>query len=168
MNMSKKIIILLSWATVLLWLLIIFSLSSQPGPKSNDLSKSVTKQIVKATGKVIVQNTYIKPRKNIMNKLNNLVRKYAHVVVYLVLGILVINAFVVSGIRDCKAFIFSLIFCFFYAASNEIHQLFIPGRGAKATDVLIDGIGALIGIGLYKFIFKIYYTVKPKPSPKQL
>jgi len=64
--------------------------------------------------------------------------------------------------------IFSLIFCLFYAASDEIHQLFVPGRGAKATDVLIDGIGALIGIGLYKFIFKLYYTVKKIPSPKQL
>ncbi|WP_041741508.1 VanZ family protein [Caldicellulosiruptor kronotskyensis] len=166
--MSKKIITLLSWATVHLWLLIIFSLSSQPGPKSNDLSKSVTKQIVKATQKVIVQNTYIKPRKNIMNKLNNLVRKYAHVVMYLVLGILVINAFVISGIRAYKAFIFSLIFCLFYAASDEIHQLFVPGRVAKVTDVLIDGIGALIGIGLYKFIFKIYYTLKTKSSTKQL
>lgn len=103
-----------------------------------------------------------------MNKLNNLIRKYAHVVVYLVLGMLVMNAFVVSGIRGCKTFVFSLTFCFFYAASDEIHQLFVPGRGAKATDVLIDSIGALIGIGLYKFIFKIYSTLKPKPSPKRL
>lgn len=159
----RKMITFLSWATVILWLLIIFSLSSQPGPKSNGLSKSVTKQIIKATQKVVVPNNYIKPRRNIMNKLNNLIRKYAHVVVYLVLGMLVMNAFVVSGIRGYKAFVFSLIFCFFYAASDEIHQLFVPGRGAKATDVLIDSIGALIGIGLYKFIFKTYHTLKPKP-----
>ncbi|BCS80375.1 VanZ family protein [Anaerocellum diazotrophicum] len=166
--MSNRTISLISWATVILWLLIIFFLSSQPGTKSNDFSKSVTKHIIKATQKVIVPNSYIKSRKNIITKLNNLVKKYAHVVMYLVLGILVINAFVVSGIRGCKAIIFSLIFCLFYAASDEIHQLFVPGRGAKATDVLIDGIGALIGIGIYKFIFKIYYTVKTKSSPKQL
>lgn len=89
-------------------------------------------------------------------------------IVYLVLGIFVINAFVVSGIRGYKAFFFSLIFCLLYAASDEIHQLFVQGRGAKATDVLIDSIGALIGIGIYNIIYKVYYKLKTKPSPKQL
>lgn len=50
-----KMITFISWATVILWLLIVFSLSSQPGPKSNDLSKSLTKQIIKATQKVVVR-----------------------------------------------------------------------------------------------------------------
>jgi len=164
--MRKNAFILLYWATVILWLLVIFSLSSQPGTKSNDLSKSVTKQIIKATGKVIVPNTAIntaiKPRKNLINKLNNLFRKYAHGVVYLVLGMLVINAFAVSEIRGCKAFIFSLIFCLIYAASDEIHQLFVPGRGAKETDVLIDALGAVIGMLVYNIICRLFYRKKSK------
>lgn len=120
----------------------------------------MTKQIIKATGKVIVPNTAIKPRKNIMNKLNNLIRKYAHMILYLVLGILVINAFILSGIRGYKAFIFSLIFCFFYATSDEIYQLFVPGRGAKATDVLIDALGAVIGMLVYNIICRLFYRKK--------
>lgn len=148
-------------------MMVIF-LSSQPGTKSNDLSKSVTKQIIKAIGKVIVPNTYIKPRKNVMNKLSNLVRKYAHVILYLVLGILVINAFVVNEIRGCKAFFFSLIFCLLYVASDEIHQLFVQGRGAKATDILIDSIGVLIGMEIYSIVYKVCCTIKTKPSPKKL
>ncbi len=78
------------------------------------------------------------------------------------------NAFIMSGVKGYKAFVFSLIFCILYAITDEIHQLFVPGRGTEVTDVLIDGIGALIGIGLYKFIFKIYCAVKTKPLPKQL
>ncbi|WPX08491.1 VanZ family protein [Anaerocellum danielii] len=144
-------------------MLIIFSLSSQPAKESNELSKSVTKQIIKATQKVGVPNVQIEPRKNIINKLNDVVREYAHAMVYLVLGILVANAFVVSGIKGSKSFLFFLLFCILYAITDEIHQLFVPGRGTEVYDVLIDGIGALIGIGLYKFIFKIYHTLKPKP-----
>lgn len=164
--MNNRLIPLLSWATVILWLLIIFFLSSQPAKKSNELSKTVTKQIIKATQKVVVPNNYIKPQRNVTNKLNNLIRKYAHAVVYLVLGILVMNAFIMSGVKGYKAFVFSFTFCFFYATGDEIHQLFVPGRWAKATDVLIDSIGALIGIGLYKIVFKIYHTLKPKPLSK--
>jgi len=145
---------------VILWLLVIFSLSSQPGPESNNLSKTVTKQIVKTTQKVIVSEEAIKPRKNLINKLNNLIRKYAHGVVYLVLGMLVMIAFTVSGIRGCKAFIFSLIFCLIYAASDEIHQLFVPGRGAKETDVLIDALGAVIGMLVYNIICRLFYRKK--------
>lgn len=32
------------------------------------------------------------------------------------------------------------------AFSDEIHQLFTPGRGAKLTDVLIDSIGIVIAL----------------------
>ena len=33
-----------------------------------------------------------------------------------------------------------------YAASDEIHQSFVPGRGPAVTDVLLDSAGALCGI----------------------
>ncbi|WAM34042.1 VanZ family protein [Caldicellulosiruptor morganii] len=128
----------------------------------------MTKQIVKATQKVSIHNVQIESRRNALKKLNDVIRKYAHVIVYLVLGILVINAFVIRGSKGCKAFFFSLIFCFLYAATDEIHQIFVSGRGAKATDVLIDGIGALMGIVIYKFMFKIYQKTKTESSPKRL
>ncbi|WAM33627.1 VanZ family protein [Caldicellulosiruptor morganii] len=166
--MNKKTHKLLSWIIVILWLLIIFSLSSQPAKDSNRLSESVTKQVVKATQKVSIPNIQIEPRRNALKKLNDVIRKYAHVAVYLVLGILVINAFVISGIKGCKAFFFSLMFCFLYAATDEIHQVFVPGRGAKATDVLIDGIGAFTGIIIYELIFKICQKTKTESSSKRL
>ncbi len=79
--MNNKIISLLSWATVILWLLVIFSLSSQPGTKSNELSKKVTKQIIKTTEKVVMLNDSNKPKTNLVNKLNDVVREYAHAAV---------------------------------------------------------------------------------------
>jgi VanZ family protein len=40
----------------------------------------------------------------------------------------------------------SILFAVFYGASDEIHQLFTPGRHAQVTDVLIDGFGASLFI----------------------
>lgn len=40
----------------------------------------------------------------------------------------------------------SILFAVFYGASDEIHQLFTPGRHAQFTDVLIDGLGASLFI----------------------
>ncbi|MBQ2251230.1 MAG: VanZ family protein, partial [Lachnospiraceae bacterium] len=31
-----------------------------------------------------------------------------------------------------------------YAATDEIHQLFVPGRAGRVTDVLIDCIGVAV------------------------
>lgn len=42
-----------------------------------------------------------------------------------------------------------------YAISDELHQRFVPGRGASPIDVGIDGIGALIGLAIWlKFFSK--------------
>lgn len=35
-----------------------------------------------------------------------------------------------------------------YAATDEFHQMFVPGRACLATDVLIDSAGAAVGIAL--------------------
>ena len=43
----------------------------------------------------------------------------------------------------------SWTFCILYAASDEFHQLFVPGRAGLITDVCIDSAGALLGILLF-------------------
>lgn len=35
-----------------------------------------------------------------------------------------------------------------YAVSDEFHQLFVPGRGSSPLDVVIDSLGALLGLWL--------------------
>ena len=39
-----------------------------------------------------------------------------------------------------------MLLCALYAASDELHQAFIPGRSPQLADVLIDCGGALAGI----------------------
>jgi len=47
-----------------------------------------------------------------------------------------------------------------YAITDEIHQLFVPGRSGKLEDVLIDTIGVWIGICVLLFFVKIIEIIK--------
>ncbi|WP_353095829.1 VanZ family protein [Tissierella praeacuta] len=137
----KKI---LSYSVVILWMTLIFYLSSQPVHQSNGLSKKVTKVIVETAEKVA-------PTVKINHgKANHIIRKNAHFFTYLVLGILIMYILRLSKMNMVKCTILALIFCILYAISDEVHQLFVPGRGAQLKDVVIDTAGAMTGIILYR------------------
>lgn len=82
-----------------------------------------------------------------------LVRKAAHVTEYMVLTL-----FICLGLRvgfrlnTKKTMIFMGVIAVLYAASDEIHQLFVNARSGKFTDVLIDSIGIVIAIAVYALI----------------
>lgn len=64
------------------------------------------------------------------------------------------NALVYSGVNKNKNITFSLAICLAYAISDEINQLFVPGRGGEVKDDIIDSDGALVGILVYRRLGK--------------
>jgi VanZ family protein len=70
------------------------------------------------------------------------VRKVAHVTEYAVLGALLVRA----TRRELPAFLLGVV----YAASDEVHQHFVPGRHATPVDVAIDALGVALGVALYR------------------
>jgi VanZ family protein len=48
-----------------------------------------------------------------------------------------------------KHLIWTIVISFLYAISDEIHQLFVPGRFSTMNDVLIDSFGMLLAILIY-------------------
>lgn len=147
---SKKVIL---WIAVILWMAIIFSLSAQPATTSNQLSKGVTEIVIEAVEKIV-------PALQLeVGDYNHFVRKNAHFFAYMLLGGLVINALSAGGYRTGAAnLILGGLFCVGYAISDEIHQLFVPGRGAQVLDVLIDSGGAAVGIVVYQLaVVRGYY-----------
>lgn len=81
-------------------------------------------------------------------------KKSAHMFVYFVLFQLVCRAFFIhAGRKSTRLVIFALLFTLIYAATDEFHQSFVPGRTATARDFLYDSLG--IGISwlyLYRYI----------------
>lgn len=49
----------------------------------------------------------------------------------------------------------TLLLVFLYSSSDEIHQSFVPTRTGQFSDVLIDTMGAAIGL-LALWLFKLY------------
>lgn len=56
--------------------------------------------------------------------------------------------------------------CLLYAASDEIHQLFVPGRSGEVRDVMIDFSGAALGIALSTLVFLLICRIKKKRTEK--
>ena len=140
-----------SWTIVILWMLFIFYFSHQPVTISNDLSLSITGKIVETIEKVL-------PSTGIgfeMDHVNHVVRKNAHFLIFLILGVITASALSVMGMKGRRKFGLALLLCILYAIIDESHQHFIEGRGPQVKDVLIDSAGALVGICLFFVIGRI-------------
>ena len=74
------------------------------------------------------------------------VRKTAHFTEYAVLGFFTYKA-VSCDVKDRKkAVLMAQLISTGYASTDEIHQMFVPGREGKVFDVMIDSCGAFCGI----------------------
>lgn len=72
------------------------------------------------------------------------VDKIAHLLFYIPLSFLFYISFSASGIKR-HVFILSVLFSCLYGISDELHQIFVPGRIASIGDFMADSIGAFIG-----------------------
>jgi len=85
--------------------------------------------------------------------------KIEHFTAYFLLGILLSLALLFQNkfLKIKKYFtLYSGLFIGLYAALDEIHQLFVPGRECNIMDWTADMIGASIGILLIIFLIKIF------------
>lgn len=83
-----------------------------------------------------------------------LVRKAAHMTEYFILFLLV-HRLLRWYRSEQPNWGIALLICVLYAATDELHQSFVPGRGASIIDVGIDMGGALIALGLTQLWRKI-------------
>jgi VanZ family protein len=104
------------WLAVVAWMAAIFVLSAQPNL-----------QLADEAG------------------LDFVVRKIGHLVAFGLLAVLLFEALPARrgpGRRAAVAFTLTVL----YAASDELHQAFVAGRGPAATDVVIDAVGAAMAL----------------------
>lgn len=155
--MNKKNII--NFILIIIWLFIIFSFSAENAYKSELRSDEV---IITAVETVTQEKIPENQKQQIIDKYIVIVRKSAHFFLYFVLGILVMILMKRLFGLSPKAFIYTIIFCFIYACSDEIHQLFISGRTARIFDVFVDTSGSLLSTTIITLINIIINKIKIK------
>ena len=131
--LDKKNKRILNIAMLILWLIVIFLFSNQPGQESSEKSDLVIN---------IFSYMGIDLNSTLGSMTDFVVRKSAHMTEYFILCFLTYRV-----LRDFSLTYsqwYSVIFSFLYAITDEFHQTFIPGRVGSFKDVLIDTTGALI------------------------
>lgn len=123
---------------MLLWMILIFTMSSFDATESANQSNFIVNII---TNIFKIENIEL---------LSFIIRKLAHFTEYLILGFLTINMLNKNDIS--KKYLISILICIIYATSDEIHQIFVPGRACQIRDILIDSIGSITGVYLDKLI----------------
>ena len=141
---KQKTITILNYVIVYGWALVIFTLSHQPAAVSSGQSGVIVGHLQQAIPGV---STAL---------LTFLVRKSAHIIAYFILGILMYRALRITICRWQTRTVasFALLSCSLYAVTDEIHQLFVPGRSGELRDVMIDSIAALVGVGLCVWLMR--------------
>ncbi len=134
----KKVYFIISVAAAIIVAAVIFYLSAQTAEESSGTSGGLIEWIAKITGITFSQGV---------------IRTLAHLAEYAGFGFLVSNAFFSYSLQAHP--IISPIIAFIYAVSDEIHQLFVPGRAFQIIDLTVDFSGILIGTLVFLLLVKL-------------
>jgi VanZ family protein len=118
---------------VVLWASAIFSFST------DTFSSEHTQNVVVSVLHVLLPHVH----EQTLFTLHDLLRKCAHAGEYFILGVLLFRA--VRAPRQgwqLRWALLALLIAAFYASSDEMHQIFVPSRGASIWDALLDTGGA--------------------------
>lgn len=146
---------LLAWLLFALWAGVIFYFSAQPDVVSGEQSGFFADLLQQVVHAVSGQPDTAEAGEALYALLDHIVRKGAHFAVYAVLGVLCARAYAACGVRGGgMRFLLCVLTCALYAATDELHQHFVPGRFMAVSDVMLDSAGAACGALLLQFMQK--------------
>ena len=139
----KKLLKIVLLVLIIITFVIIFKFSGQDAEESTSLSRGLTMYIINLAqkSKMFLESNFI----NSPLQVEHLLRKMAHFTIYMILGILVMSFINLFRFKKSEKIAITILAGLGYAAFDELHQSFVPGRTALLTDVMIDTIGVTIG-----------------------
>jgi VanZ family protein len=150
-RVSKLKLFLTYWLPTLLWMALIFGFSSDG--KSYQHSSTLFEPLLRWL------LPHLSPAH--VEAVHHLFRKGCHLTEYAILTLLVWRALVKPQWKQPRPWIWNdaalalaLVFCF--ACSDEFHQIWVPGRTALFSDVLIDTTGGAIALLLLWPVRKLF------------
>ena len=148
----KKILI---WIPAIIMAMLIFGFSKQDGEESTGLSYKAADIILTVCDKAGIVDYNDNNRDSMIESVQFPIRKAAHMTEYAVLSVLIMLALIVDGIKGIRLPVISSIIATVFAATDEFHQRFVPGRYGCLRDVLIDAAGSIIGLMIAYVIYKL-------------
>lgn len=142
----------------ILWMLVIFWFSAQVADDSQEMSDFFVHLLDALFSLDIMKNEIIRDMTSF------LVRKAAHMSEYAVLAILF--GLTIREYKKEPWLLLALAATAAYAATDEVHQLFVPGRSGQFRDVLIDTAGGALGLGLLALVLYLKRRRKMKETEK--
>lgn len=155
--MKKLVIKFILWTLVVSLMAFIFVMSSEPATDSSVTSGNTLRVLLNIFYPSFKEMDAVQQQK-IIEANQHFIRKTAHFTLYTVMGILVSLA-VAQHIK--KFSLISYAIGTLYAVTDEIHQLYVPGRSGQLSDVLLDCAGVLLGCII---IFILYRYVNRKKA----
>lgn len=146
MTSVRKIYVSVSWILVAVCMGIIYALSAQTASDSANLSGSFILALFEWLGIEFQQE---------------IIRTVAHCLEFMGLSLLIFNATYSTWETKFTPLI-AFAGTFFYAVTDEIHQIFVPDRAFQLSDILVDSTGALIGVIASFVILKFILYIKKR------
>lgn len=134
----------LAWIPAIAMAIIIFCFSAQPADQSTETSDFVSRLLLWIGTRIGLFSGEPEQYAGMLEAMSMPVRKCAHISEYAVFHVTILYALYQWGLRGRKWLTAGFFLVFFYACTDEIHQLFVPGRSGQFTDVMIDCIGAVL------------------------
>ena len=146
------------------WYAVIFAFSAQTGDESGELSGAIVHGSIGLMGEL---GALFRTDWDALQLLSLLIRKGAHMGVFFVLTGLLFLGFrkLWTDRKACMAWAMGL--CTVLAALDEFHQLFVPGREGKLSDVLIDTCGGVCFLLFSLALSALRRTRKRRDGPEQ-
>ena len=163
MLLKKKRVVLSIVLGILLlgWMALIFSFSCEDGQKSGKTSTEKVTEILEVV-------TPSKPSQEIKEQVvssQKSIRKIAHILVYTVLGFISASFFSTAFVTSLKnRLLLSTSLCYFYAATDELHQYFVEGRSGLTSDIIVDLLGALVAVSLFFVAEKMWHFFRERKA----
>lgn len=154
----KEKLRILAFIPMLFMMLLIWGFSANTGDTSSEQSISVVSRVISVVEKTTGIELTEEERICWEERIHTPVRKLAHMTEYMVFSCTVAFPFLLYKKR--KDWITKITFsiCVCYASIDEIHQLFVPDRSGQIKDVLIDTVGILIGIFVFRKIYGVIHS----------
>lgn len=158
----------ISWLPALIIMGMIFQFSAKPAVNSDESSRTVANLVIKLYEDISDHELEDGERIYLIDTVNHVIRKGAHFTEYAILACSVAFHLYVWGKRRKSILFIATAISALYAISDEVHQLYVPGRSGELRDVIIDSCGAITGAFLFCVIWLIISKIKTRKTKEEI